>query len=267
MAAAPELASFLITRRSQIDAVMNQRLGPAAPGPGSAETEVLRRFRSFAASALRRGDEVAEPAIDGLQANERRSAALIDSWAEAAAEVAGGAGANGTSVRDALSPLIQRFQTLLKQTGRGRRAKGAPRSRRRAVSAAIDRVSDLFLAVDANTGKIVDANPAAGALLGVARDALLGVDALSFVPELQHPTWWVEFDAVTEGSEPRRFEASLRDVHGRDVSVDCSITRFATRSRTLALIVARLRPAAAAPWLGDSAATGSPGAGPQVRSL
>jgi PAS domain-containing protein len=239
--ATPELASFLITRRSEIDAVMNLRLGPAAPGPGSPETEVLRRFRSFAASALRRGDDIAEPAIDGLQANQRRSAALIDSWAEAAAEVAGGAGANGTSVRNALSPLIQRFQTLLKQTSSSRRSKGAPRTKRRAVSAAIDRVSDLFLAIDANTGKIVDANPAAGSLLGVARDALLGVDALSFVPDLQHPTWWIEFDAITEGAEPRRFDASMRDVHGKDISVDCSITRFATRNRTLALIVARLR--------------------------
>lgn len=217
---------------------MNTRLGPAAPGPGSPETEVLRRFRSFAASALRRGSEIAEPAVDGLHANERRSAALIDSWAEAAAEVAGGGAPN---VRSALSPLVQRFQTTLKQTSTGRRARGAPRSKRRAVSAAIDRVSDLFLAIDANSGKIVDANPAAGALLGLARDALLGVDLLSFVPELQHPTWWIELDAVTEGSEPRRFEASLREVNGKDVSVECSITRFATRARTLALIVARLR--------------------------
>ena len=217
---------------------MSHRLGPAAPSASAPEAEVLRRFRTFAASALRRGDDLAAPSVDGLRANERRSAALIDSWADAAAEVAGG---GGPHVRTALTPLIQRFQTTLKQTASGRRAKGGPRTKRRAVSAAIDRVSDVFLAIDANSGKIADANPAAGALLGCARDALLGVDALSFIPELQHPTWWIELDAITEGSEPRRFEASLRDVNGRDVSVECSVTRFGTRSRTLALVVARLQ--------------------------
>jgi len=233
---APELASFLIKRRGQIDSVMATRLGPAAPGPGSPETEVLRRFRTYAASALRRGDEVAEPAVDGLRANERRSAALIDSWAEAAAEVAG---SGAERVRSALSPLIRRFQNTLKQTTTGRRARGAPRTRRRAVSAAIDRIADVFLAIDADTGSLMDANPAAGALLGVARDAMLGVDVLSFVPEAQHRAWWVEFDAVTEGSETRRFRAALRDVSGTEIPVECSITRLSTRSRTLALFLVR----------------------------
>ena len=81
----------------------------------------------------------------------------------------------------------------------------------------------------------------AGALLGVARDALLGVDALSFVPTDAHTTWWTHLDAMTEGSEPRRFSGRLADVSGSPVDVDCSVTRFATRDRTLALIVARPR--------------------------
>ena len=108
---------------------MTTRLGPAAPGPGSAETEVLRRFRSFAASALRRGD-LAAPALDGLRANERRTAALLDAWAHSAAFVAGD---SGDVLRKELAPLLARFRTSLKQTGTGRRAKGAPRSKRRAV--------------------------------------------------------------------------------------------------------------------------------------
>jgi len=105
--------------------------------------------------------------------------------------------------------------------------------------AAIDRVADGFLALDANSGSIVDANPAAGALLGVARDALLGVDAMAFVPPERQAQWWTELDAMTEGCEPRRFEASLRDAQGREIPVACSITRFATRERTLALVLAR----------------------------
>lgn len=230
-----ELASFLIVRRAHIEAVMAGRLGPAAPKPGAPETEALRRFRAFAASALRRG-EVSPPALDGLRLNERRAAALLSSWADAAAEVAG---ARGERLRGALDPLIQTFRTSLLQTASGRRARGAPRSRRRAVSAAIDRVADAFLAVDADSGRIIDANPAAGALLGVARDALLGVDAVAFFPHAQHEALWTELDALTEGAEPRRFASRLKDASEREIPVDCSATRFSTRDRTVALLLAR----------------------------
>jgi PAS domain-containing protein len=223
----PEFATFLIARRTQIEAVMTARLGPAAPGPGAPESEVLRRFRSFAASALRRGNEGAAPALDGLHGNERRTAAVLDSWAEAAALVAG---AEGEALRGALDPLLQRFRTSLRQTSPQRRSRGAPRARRRAVIAAIDRVSDIFLALEADSadiflaleadsGRIVDANPAAGSLLGVARDALLGIDAMSFVPEEQRGAWWSELG----------------------ITVECSLTCFATRDRTLALVLARPR--------------------------
>jgi PAS domain S-box-containing protein len=183
----PELATWLVARRRDIEAEMAQRLGPAAPRADAAEAEVLRRFRSFAAAALKRGT-AAEPALDGIRANERRVAALPT---------------------------------------------------RRVVAAAIDRVADMFLAVDADSGRIVDANPAAGALLGVARDALLDVEAMSFVPLTAQGVWWTHLDAVTEGSEPQRFSANLQDVSGMMIPVECTITRFATRSRTLALVLAR----------------------------
>ena len=238
MGVSPEFATFLIARRTQIEAVMTARLGPAAPGPGAPESEVLRRFRSFAASALRRGNEGAAPALDGLQGNERRTAAVLDSWAEAAALVAG---AEGEALRGALDPLLQRFRTSLRQTSPQRRSRGAPRARRRAVIAAIDRVSDIFLALEADSGRIVDANPAAGSLLGVARDALLGIDAMSFVPEEQRGAWWSELDAMSEGTEPRRFASSLQDATGGRITVECSLTCFATRDRTLALVLARPR--------------------------
>ena len=231
----PELASFLIGRRAQIESVMEQRLGPAAPAPGAPETEALRRFRSFAASALRRG-EAPEPSLDGLKANERRIAALLEAWAAAATEVAGD---GGEVLGEALSPLLQRFRTSLTRTGSGRRAKGAPRTRRRAVMAAIDRIADAFLALDAEEGLVVDANPAAGSLLGVPRDTLLGVDILKFVPEPLRDAWWTELDAISEGAEPRRFRSRLREVGGREIAVECTVTRFTSRGRPLALVLAR----------------------------
>jgi hypothetical protein len=62
---------------------------------------------------------------------------------------------------------------------------------------------------------------------------------MAFVPKERQPSWWTELDAMTEGGEPRRFESALMDKHGREIAVACSVTRFATRERTLALVVAR----------------------------
>jgi PAS domain S-box-containing protein len=197
---------------------------------------VLRRFRSFASAALRRGD-AAQPALEGIVANEKRVAALLDAWVEAAAEVAG---PDATALRAALGPWLKTFQASMRTSSAGRGRSGAPRTRRRVVSAAIDRVADAFLAVEADTGRVVDANPAAGALLGVARDALLGVEAMAFVAEGSRHDFQCELDAVAEGAEPRRFRGRLRDAQGDEVPVECSVTSFAIRDRSLALILARL---------------------------
>jgi PAS domain S-box-containing protein len=107
------------------------------------------------------------------------------------------------------------------------------------VVAAIDRVCDAFLAIDADSGRLVDANPAAGALLGIARDALLGVEASAFIESAAQADWSTALEAMTEGAEPRRFPLRLRDASGATIAVDCTVTRFATRDRTLALILAR----------------------------
>jgi len=231
-----DLAAWLVVRRNEIEGVLSARLGPARPDPAGPESEVLRRFRSFAASALRRG-AAAQPALEGIVANEKRVSALLSAWVDAAAEVAG---PTAPALRAAIGPWLKTFQGSLRTSAAGRGRSGAPRTRRRAVNAAIDRVADAFLAVEADTGRVVDANPAAGALLGVARDALLGVEATAFVSEECRNGFLTELDAVAEGSEPRRFRGSLRDAQGGAISVECSVTAFSTRERTLALILARL---------------------------
>src|SRR5215468_1754277 len=231
-----DLAGWLIVRRAEIEGALATRLGPARPDPAGPESEVLRRFRSFASAALRRG-KAAQPALEGIVANEKRVSALLGAWVEAAAEVAG---PDATALRAALGPWLKTFQASLRTTSAGRGRSGAPRVTRRVVSAAIDRVADAFLAIEADTGRVVDANPAAGALLGVARDALLGVDALGFVAEGSRDAFQHELDAVAEGAEPRRFQGRLRDAQGGEIPVECSVTTFAIRDRSLALILARL---------------------------
>jgi len=236
VAGASEIAAWLIAKRLEIERAMASRLGSAAPKPGAAEAEALRRFRSYAFTSLRRGTPV-PPSLDGLRVDERRVSAVVSAWCEAAAEVAG---QHGESVRAALQPLSLSFRNSLRTTNRGlRKGRGAARAKRRAVRAAIDRICDAYLAVDADSGRIVDANPAAAALLGVARDALIDVEAKSFFPSESRSGWWTQFDAVAEGSEPRRFTASLADKSGFPIAVDCTVTLLATRNRTLALVVAR----------------------------
>lgn len=205
------------------------------PAGASPEAECLRRFRAFVLLSLNGGR--AEPALDGLRTSYPRAARALQAWVEAAVGVAG---PGGPAVRDALEPLRERFQLALRSTATARRASGAPRaSRRRAVSAAIDRVAEAFLAVDSDTGTIEDANPAAGALLGANRDALLGAEAIGFVPKEEREAWWTELEAISEGGDGRAFRTAVSDGRGGRVAVDASVTRFSSRRRTLALFVAR----------------------------
>jgi PAS domain S-box-containing protein len=203
---------------------------------GAAEAEALRRFRSYLMLSLAQ-DAPAAPSLEGLRTGERRMRRLLDAWLAAAAREAG---PEAAQLRAALEPFVGRFLLALRETSHARRASGAPLpGHRRVVSAAIDRICDAFLAIDVETGAIADANPAAGALLGTTRDHLLGADAMTWVPEGERERWWTELDAISEGAEPRRFEATLRDSGGRALPVDATLTRFATRSRTLALVLAR----------------------------
>jgi PAS domain-containing protein len=236
------LASWLLAHRLSIESAMNARLGVAAPAASAPESEALRRFRSFLCSALVRGDATS-PALDGLRLGERRVMALIDAWIAAAEQVhtteRSEAERELAGVGAAARPWAEKFRLALRTNGGARMQKTPTRVARRAVAGAIDRVADAFLAIDTDTAEIVDANPAAGSLLGVSRDALLGVDALSFVPPDRRASWRSELDAVTEDDATRSFAACLHDTLGSAVDVDATMTRFATRGRVLALLMVR----------------------------
>ena len=107
------------------------------------------------------------------------------------------------------------------------------------MTAAIDRIADAFLAVDTDSGAIEDANPAAGAMLGVKRDAILGVAATQFVAPGAQNDLWSLLDALCEGDETLHFTTTLVAAGGAPVEVEVSASAFKTRSRTLALLLAR----------------------------
>jgi len=232
-----ELATWLLGHRREIERLLANKLGPAAPSASGPEAETLRRFRTYASAALVRGKAPA-PALDGLRPNERRVMALLSAWTNSAAQLAG---PNGPMLRHALAPLLHDFRLSLRTNSVARPGKDQPKPRaaRRAVAGAIDRVVDAFLAVDVNDGRIVDANPAAGALLGVNRDALIGLELSAFVPEPRRDAWWSELDAIAEGDPARRFDAGLTDVEGRALQLEASLSRHATRGRVLALALMR----------------------------
>ncbi len=250
-----DLATWLVSQRLEIEGVMQNRLGAAAPADSGPEAETLRRFRTFSSTALMRG-EAPRPVLDGLRPNERRVMALLTTWAEAATELAG---PDAPVVAEALAPLLDAFRLAIRTTGTQRKTSGRPRATRRAITAAIDRVADLYFAIDVDSGVILDANPAAGAALGVARDALIGIEFNAFVPtDLQGP-WWTSLDTIAEGQESVVFTASMQDREGRRLRLEASATRYLRSNRTLALVIAR--PDSKVQSLVDAQATTSPETG------
>ena len=231
-----DLATWLVSQRLEIERVMQERLGAAAPAAAGPEAETLRRFRTFASTTLMRG-EAPRPVLDGLRPNERRVMALLTVWAEAAVELAG---PDAKTVSSALSPLLDAFRLAIRTTGTKRKTSGRPRATRRAITAAIDRIADLYFAIDVDSGEILDANPAAGAALGVARDALIGIEFNAFVPtDLQGP-WWTALDAIAEGEDHKVFVAVMQDRDNQRLRLEASATRYLrTHNRVLALIIAR----------------------------
>jgi PAS domain-containing protein len=230
-----DLSNWLMSQRHEIERVMQTRLGAAAPAASGPEAETLRRFRTFASTALMRG-EAPRPVLDGLRPNERRVMALLTCWAESASELAG---PDHDHVAASLSPLLDAFRLAIRTTGTKRKTSGRPRATRRAISAAIDRVADLFFALDTDSGEILDANPAAGAALGVARDALIGLEFTAFVPVDTQGPWWTALDTIAEGQESYVFIASMQDREGLPLRLEISATRYLRPQRTLALVLAR----------------------------
>jgi PAS domain-containing protein len=236
-----EWAGWLVSRRAAVDRALALRAlerGEAPLAAGSPESEALRRFRSWAAAALRRGASDGAPALDGVRADPARALRALEEWCAAAVDVAG---PHGAELRGLLAPLAARFEAALAGTRIARHAARAARPARRAVVGAIDRVADAFLAVDLADGLVVDANPAAAALLRTPREVLLGAAAERFVHADTRTVWGDELAELVESDEPRRFRAVWVDALAHPVAVEAHATRHQpARDRLLALILARV---------------------------
>ena len=119
-----ELATWLLGHRREIEQALNLRLGAAAPRAAGPEAETLRRFRTFVSSSLMRG-EPAAPALDGLRPDERRVMALLMSWAQCAAELAGPARVSTSAREPAIPATWTTMQTYM--TSQSHRSQDHPR--------------------------------------------------------------------------------------------------------------------------------------------
>jgi PAS domain S-box-containing protein len=224
----PDLARWLVRERNAIER------NAGGLEPASAEAEALRRFRSFALVALSRG--AAAPSLEGLRAPLRRTARALDAWIAAAVALA----PPELKAQAALAPLRAQFAAALAASQPARRAAAlATPSARRAVPAAIDRIADVFLAADADDGAIVDANPAACALLGLARPELLARELSSLAALGSHASVRELLDTVAEGREPPRTLLALLDASGAALRLDVRVTRYAAGGRSLVLLLGR----------------------------
>ena len=79
-------------------------------------------------------------------------------------------------------------------------------------------------------------------MLELARDELVGAPAVDHFPDSARELWWTQLEALSEGDGGSRFETQLVARSGRRVGVEARVTRFATRTKTLALVLARPSP-------------------------
>jgi PAS domain S-box-containing protein len=234
---------FLDRYRGTIEDEVDRRLGRREPPP-AARREVVRRFRSFSRLASIDLDS-ARPSLDGLGGN---SPAALEQAIEVAVDVACLCEPE-PSVAEALRSLEARFRTGIRRTLRpAEPERRARRGRRRALHggrrlrAAIDRISDAYLALDLESGKLADLNPAAEALLGTPAVTLIEkpfADLLAPEAVARFADVEARLDA---GEDVSPTVLHFRGAEGASVAAEVSAASHAISGRRLAVFVARERP-------------------------
>ncbi|MEE8556828.1 MAG: PAS domain-containing protein [Myxococcota bacterium] len=239
--AALRLATVFLDRyRRTIEAEVDRRLGRGEPPP-EVRLEVVRRFRSFCRLASF-GVQAARPSLDGLGGN---SAIGIERTVETAVEVALECGPPGP-VAQALESLSSRFRTGVRRIvepdahPKQKRRRRRPNAGRR-VRAAIDRISDAYLALCLDTGTIFDLNPTAEALLGRSPEELLGQPFSRFVAPSDRNEF-VDLEArLDAGESSGPMGLGLIRPQGERIEVEITVSNHTIGGRRLGIFIARER--------------------------
>jgi PAS domain S-box-containing protein len=240
-----EAAFFLDRYRATIEAEVDRRLERQEPPP-AARLEIVRRFRSYCRLASIYPD-AARPSLDGLAGND---ATALERAVTTAVDVACECGPP-LAVADALRSLETRFRTGLRRVLQPEpieeRDATGPKGRRRLpnagkrVRSAIDRIGDAYLALNLDTGRIFDVNPAAENLFGASADALLERAISEFV----HPDDRRVFDdleaRLDAGEEAGPLGFAFARPGGERVAVELTAAVHTISGKRLAILVARER--------------------------
>ena len=228
--------------RSAIEAEINRRLGRGQPAP-AVRAEVVRRFRTYCRLASFDVD-TARPALEGLGGND---ASALERVVTKAVEIAIECGPP-VEVAGALHAMEERFRAGIRRVmhppeKRERKRKGRRRlpNAGKRVRAAIDRISDAYLALNLDTGLIFDVNPAAEALLGTRAENLLEHPFAAIVAA-QDRIRFRELEArLDAGEDAGPIEVVLERPNGDFVRVELMVLHHAIGAKRLAIFTARER--------------------------
>ena len=227
--------------RSAIEAEVNRRLGGAEPTP-HARAEIIRRFRTYCRLASL-DTNAARPSLDGLGGNEP---AALERALSVAVEIAIECGPE-PAVAGALRRMEHQFRAgirrLMLPVDRRKHRKGRRRmpNAGKRVRSAIDRISDAYLALNLDNGKIFDLNPAAEMLLGADAARLLDQSFDKLIAP-QDRQFYADLEArLDAGEDSGPVEIVLERPNGDYVRVECLISQHTIASKRLAIFTARER--------------------------
>lgn len=237
-------ALHLDRNRTRIEFEVNRRLGRVGPPP-AARGEIVRRFRTFCRLASLDWN-AARPSFDGLGG---QTAGGLES-AIVAATVAASDCAPTDEIREALLLLSERFRAGIRRsfapTTAEEEKKRKRRGKRRAnagkrVRAAIDRISDAYVALCLDTGTIYDLNPAAESLFGGDTDELLARDFSQLIGKDDEITYANLEARLDAGEDAGPLYMKVRRLSGEDVPVEVRASTHTIGGRRLAILSARER--------------------------
>ena len=240
-------ALHLNRHRARIELEVNRRLGRASPPPDARE-ELIRRLRSYARLASVDWN-TARPSFDGFAGYSARA---LERTVQTTVETAGEF-SDEPAIREALREIGERFRSGIRRVFVPKDDDGSKKKRKKRanagkrVRAAIDRISDAYIALCLETGTVYDLNPAAETLFGGDSKALLKRPLQKLVrPEdrVQYQDLESRLDA---GEDSAPIALKLQRLDGEAVPVELSVASHTISGRRLAIFSARERTETSAP--------------------
>ncbi len=226
--------------RSAIEAEVNRRLGRSEPPPET-RSEIVRRFRTYCRLASISLD-TARPSLDGLGGNSSTSLELAVSKAvEVACECD-----PAPEVAEALRDMESRFRTGVRRIMQPSESNRPKRSRKRRtpnagkrVRGAIDRISDSFIALNLDTSRIFDVNPAAEALFGISAQKLLESTLSQFIAPQDQQCFEQLESRLDAGEESAPLELIFARPNGDFVPAQVAVANHMIAGKRLAIFTVR----------------------------